>query len=143
MQLELELSGVSVQIEIKGYTKEHRTEYGCTWCQVSFSFKSESWLNYEKYNNEVLTSEEVDVLAENLEQLLKGQIRSRVEVNFIEPDFQFILSKQEDGICADWRVHLWEKEKGLTGNYFSVRLYRSEIEKLWNYLNAIQHDFFE
>ena len=138
MQLQLALSGIAAEIEIKGYSPNNRTEYGCTWCQIDYSLKAEPWLKYEKSDAEVLTAEEIDYVTENLEQLLNGQLCGRKVMNFIEPDFAFALCQQEDTIHMDWKIRFWEKEKGLTANYLSVRLYLDEIEKLWKYLRTIQ-----
>ena len=141
MQLQLTLNGIAAEIEIKGYSVKHRSEYGCTWCQIDYALKAEPWLKYEKRNAEVLTAEEIDCVTGRLEQLLNGQLCGREVLNFIEPDFVFVLCQQEKTIHMDWKIYFWEKENGLTANYLSVRLYLDEIEKLWKYLKSIQQGF--
>lgn len=140
MQLQLELDGINVALVIKGYTKSDRTEYGCTWCTVDYSFKDKPWLCYEKRNAEILTAEEVDFLTVKLKELLDGQINETIRVDFIEPDFQFELYRCENEVCMDWKVYFWHPQKGLTGNSLSVLLCRTEIEKFWEYLTGVQQN---
>ena len=140
MQLQLKLDGINVTLVINGYTTSDRTEYGCTWCTVDYSFKDKPWLCYEKRNAEILTAAEVDFLTVKLKELLDGQINETIRVDFIEPDFQFELYRCENEVCMDWKVYFWHPQKGLTGNSLSVLLCRTEIEKFWEYLTGVQQN---
>ena len=89
MWLKMNLDGIIVELCIQRYVKkENRTadEYG-HWCKVGFSFSSEPWLNYNKENDEVFLSYEVDDLAAALDDLLNDKLSEPTTVELIEPDF--------------------------------------------------------
>ena len=98
MWLKMNLDGIIVELSIQRYVKkENRTsdEYG-HWCEVGFSFSSEPWLNYNKENDEVFLSYEVDDLAAALDDLLNDKLSEPTTVELIEPDFCFELLPKED-----------------------------------------------
>ena len=73
----MNLDGITVKLEIRGYTKYNRESEGePRWCRLDFSFISQPWLRYKRQDDEVLTNEEVEALAEHLERLLNGRRQS-------------------------------------------------------------------
>ena len=75
--MEMNLDGITVKLEIRGYTKYDReSEEEPRWCRLDFSFISQPWLRYKRQDDEVLTNEEVEALAEHLERLLNGRRQS-------------------------------------------------------------------
>ena len=150
--MEMNLDGITVKLEIRGYTKHDREEEP-RWCRADFSFISEPWLRYKRQDDEVLTNEEVEVLAECLERLLNGRMAEPTELECIEPDFLFLFEPKVDvqknprvlyvkpgneleDILMRWRVYFWHD--GLTDNHLSVTLNRADMEKLYAYLQTVQ-----
>lgn len=151
MWLKLDLDGIIVELQIQQYTKQDaRTsdEYGY-WCKVGFLFSSHPWLNYSKENDELFLSYEVDDLANALDDLLDDRLSESQELTLIEPDFCFELIPKQDlrnnsrilyiqpgyeiaDISMEWRVSFWHD--GLTANYLTVTLDRTDIRNLRDYL---------
>lgn len=126
--------------------------------RVSFSFSSESWLNYNKENDEVFLSYEVDGLTATLDDLLNDKLSEPTTVELIEPDFCFELMPKEDlrnnpwvlyiqpgheiaDIFMEWKVSFWHG--GLTANYLTVALDRADITILKNYLRLVTEQYNE
>ena len=160
MWLKMNLDGIIVELSIQRYVKkENRTsdEYG-HWCEVGFSFSSEPWLNYNKENDEVFLSYEVDDLAAALDDLLNDKLSEPTTVELIEPDFCFELLPKEDlrnnsrvlyiqpgheivDISMEWKISFWHN--GLTANYLTVTLDRIEITNLRDYLFLVTGQYDE
>lgn len=154
MWLKMDLDGIIAELCIRQYIKkENRTsdEYD-HWCNVGFSFSSQQWLNYNKENDTILLSYEVDDLAEALDNLLNDKLYKPTTTEFIEPDFCFELMPKMDlrnnpqilyirsgheiaDISMEWKVFFWHG--GLTANHLSVTLDRTDITNLRNYLFLI------
>ena len=152
MRLKLDLNGIVVQVKINEYVPSNRKIWDDQWCYVDYSFTSGSWLNYVKKSDSVWLSCEVEELAKSLHKLLNDEIPERKIVDFIEPDFEFILQPKRDlrqdpqysyvaeghewaDIYADWTVKFWND--GLTDNFLSVTLGREDIEVLALYLDLV------
>ena len=160
MWFKMDLDGIIVELCIQQYVKkEARTadEYD-HWCKVSFSFSSQPWLNYNKGNDEVFLSYEVDDLAKILDDLLNDRLSKPTTMELIEPDFCFELMPKEDlrnnprilyvqqgheiaDISMKWKVFFWHD--GLTANYLTVTLDRADIANLRNYLFLITGKYDE
>ena len=120
--MEMNLDGITVKLEIRGYTKYDReSEEEPRWCRLDFSFISQPWLRYKRQDDEVLTNEE----AEHLERLLNGRMAEPTELECIEPDFCFQFEPEED-VRQNPRV-LYVK----TGNEWA------DMEKLYAYLQTV------
>ena len=117
--MEMNLDGITVKLEIRGYTKYDRESEEE---RLHFSFISQPWLRYKRQDDEVLTNEEVEALAEHLERLLNGRMAEPTELECIEPDFCFQFEPEED-VRQNPRV-LYVK----TGNEWA------DMEKLYAYL---------
>ena len=112
--MEMNLDGITVKLEIRGYTKYDReSEEEPRWCRLDFSFISQPWLRYKRQDDEVLTNEEVEALAEP------------TELECTEPDFCFQFEPEED-IRQNPRV-LYVKP----GNEWA------DMEKLYAYLQTV------
>ena len=158
MWLKLNLDGIVVSLRIRQYVKVNESDWDSTWCKTDFSFISEPWLNYIKDGDEVFLAREIDELAGALEKLLTDQLTEPTEFACIEPDFVFELNPKEDlrnnprfvyirpgceiaDIDMEWQVHFWDG--GLTANYLTVVLSRSEIEYLLTYLKLVMGQLSE
>lgn len=101
----------------------------------------------------MLTSEEVDELADTLTSLLEGGFTEPKELPMTEPDFVFMLYPIKDlrkdpkytyvapgheiqDIYVEWRIYFWEDR--LTDNFLTVTLYRDDIVALRDYLDSIR-----
>lgn len=120
--MEMNLDGITVKLEIRGYTKYDRESEEE---RLDFSFISQPWLRYKRQDDEVLTNEEVEALAEHLERLLNGRMAEPTELECIEPDFCFQFEPEED-VRQNPRV-LYVKP----GNEWA------DMEKLYAYLQTV------
>lgn len=120
--MEMNLGGITVKLEIRGYTKYDRESEEK---RLDFSFISQPWLRYKRQDDEVLTNEEVEALAEHLERLLNGRMAEPTELECIEPDFCFQFEPEED-VRQNPRV-LYVKP----GNEWA------DMEKLYAYLQTV------
>lgn len=152
MSIQIDAAGIIIDLLVKGYRKSNKDNWDEQWCRCDFAFMSDSWLNYQSVDNEVLLSYEIEELEQSLTQLLNGEITEKKMIEPIEPDFKFILYPEEDlrnnpnytyvqpgyeivDIYLEWRVYFWNE--GLTDNYLTVTLGREEITMLRNYLRTV------
>lgn len=128
----IDLSGILLELNIRDYNVSESEDLDDHWCKVDFSFSSEEWLNYRKENYEVITSREIETLANSIEMLLKNELNDICSICLIEPDFSF---KLYPSIYMEWSVSFWNH--GLTDNFLSVTLYRDDLEYIVTYLNYV------
>ena len=149
MSFELDASGIKIKFEVLNFhswTEENRNE---EWCECGYRFFTPGRLNCYKDHDAIMECAEVEELEQALTALLEDRISEPQEIGFVEPDLVFELYPKKDkrddpqylyvkpgheiqDIYLEWRVYFWNR--GLTKNYLSVTLYRSEIEDLRNYL---------
>lgn len=158
MWLKLNLDGIILSMQIRNYVKVAEDDFDSTWCKTDFSFVSLPWLNYCQENDEVFLAREIDELTDTLKALLHNQMTETAEVNCIEPDFNFVLHPQKDlrldpkvisvrpgceisDVNMEWKISFWHD--GLTANYLSVSLRRSDIEHLLVYLQFVTGELKE
>lgn len=154
MGLEMNIDGIQVKLEIRGYVLSDRKDWDREWCQLDYSFSSGEWLNYSKKNDPMLLSCEIDTLVQALTDLLDNKITEKQEVSFLDPDFEFELSPSFDlrnnpkfiyvepgceiiDISLDWRVFFYHE--AATANFLSVTLDRNDIRQFLDYLISIQN----
>ena len=152
MSIQIDAAGIIIDLLVKGYRKSNKDNWDEQWGKCDFAFKSDSWLNYQSVDNEVLLSCEIEELEQSLTQLINGEITEKKMIEPIEPDFKFILYPEEDlrnnpnytyvqpgyeivDIYLEWRVYFWNE--GLTDNYLTVTLGREEITMLRDYLRTV------
>lgn len=152
MRLRLDLQGMRIDLEIKGYHNSNSNNKFDNWCQVSYSFVFPDCINYSKQDDEILLSCEVEDLKEMLDDFIDGKITEKITQGFIEPDFEFVFipprNKFETGECVcattgfemsppvvEWKIQLWDG--GLTDNYFSTTLTMEEIKAFRDYLSKV------
>lgn len=149
MWFKLDLCGIEMNIRIKGYTPSDKDKWDYQWCDVDFSFIGGTWLKYQRDDDEVLLSCEVEELAEALDNLLKDKVPEIQTIECIEPDFNFILHPKRDlrddpkytyiqkgfeiaDIYMEMKIFFWHE--GLTDNHLSIAFDRLDIQYLRNYL---------
>ena len=149
MWFKLNLSGIVMNMRIKGYEPSKKEKWDCQWCDIDFSFISKPWLKYRCDNDIVMLSCEVETLAKALDDLLNDKLSEVKAIECIEPDFNFILYPKKDlrkdpkytyiqdgyeieDVYMEMKIFFWDK--GITNNFLSVTFYRSDIKYLKNYL---------
>ena len=95
MWLKLNLDGIKLYFNIAGYRKSTDTNWTDEWCGVEFRVQSENWLNYSQAG-ELMLACEVEEILSLLEDLIADRISEPKEVEFIEPDFKFVLNPKRD-----------------------------------------------
>jgi len=150
--LELDVYGMKVSLGIKDYKVSNRETWDSDWCRCDFVFKFGDIIDYQRFDNEVLLSDEVVDLEEKLSLLLEDKIDEVTEVKFIEPDFIFMLHPKRDlredpkytyiregyeieDILVEWKIYFWNG--GLTDNHLTVTLSRKHIVELRDYLKSV------
>ena len=158
MWLKLDLSGIRLSMQIRNYRKVSADDWHSTWCKTDFSFVSDEWLNYSKDNDEVFLACEIEDLAKALDDLLNDRLNALTEFSCIEPDFNFVLNPKKDlrldpkvlyvkpgceivDIGMEWKISFWYD--GLTDNYLSVALDRTDIECFLLYLRLVMGEVQE
>ena len=154
MGLELEVDGIKVKLEIRGYLSTDRSNWYSEWCKIDYSFSFKDSLNFHKENYESLLSCEIDYLVEQLANLLDNKITETVEISFLEHDLEFVLSPSFDvrtnpnviyvepgfeisDITLEWRIYF--NDQWATANYLTITLDRNEINSLLEYLKSEQN----
>lgn len=152
MWLKLDLSGITLSMQVRNYRKTSEEDWLSTWCKTDFSFISDKWLNYCEDDGEVFLALEIEDLAKALDDLLNDRIDAQTEFNCVEPDFNFVLNPKKDlrldpkvlyvrpgceivDIDMEWKILFWYE--GLTDNYLSVTLDRNNIKYLLLYLRLV------
>ena len=155
MDFEIDIDGIKIELQIRDYKspKNDDDKYD-SWCELDYSFTSGEWLNFNKKNDSMLLSFEIDDLVEGLTQLLDNKITNICEISFLEPDFEFILYPVSDlrdnpdviyvkpghemiDISLEWRVFFYHQ--GVTANFLTVTLDRDEIKQFLDYLISVQN----
>lgn len=151
MWLKLNLDGIELNIEIKGYQNSTYNNWDDEWCTVKINVQSENWLNYSQ-SGDLLLACEVEEILSMFEDLKKDKIPESREVEFIEPDIKFVLNPKKDlrddprftyvkpgceivDINAEIRVSFWNA--GLTANYLSLSMDEEDISAFIIYLKVI------
>jgi len=150
--LKLDVHGLIVELNIKDFVVSNRDTWDSDWCHVDFSFQLNGAIDYSRFDNEVLLSDEVIDIEEKLTLLLNDKIDQITEIVCMEPDFVFVLYPKKDlredpkytfiqegyeieDILVEWKVYFWNQ--GLTDNYLTVTLNRKDITQLRDYLSSI------
>ena len=158
MWLKLNLSGIRLSMQIRNYRRTSEEDWLSVWCKTDFSFVADKWLNYCEDDSEVFLAREIEDLAKSLDDLLNDRLTAPTEFNCIEPDFNFILNPKKDlrldpkvlyvrpgceivDIDMKWKISFWHD--GLTANYLSVTLNRTDIESLLLYLRLVMGEVRE
>ena len=158
MWLKLDLSGIRLSMRIKNYRKTSEEDWLSVWCKTDFSFVADKWLNYCENDGEVFLAREIEDLAKSLDDLLNDRLDAPTEFNCMEPDFNFVLTPKRDvrlnpkvlyvrpgceivDIDMEWKISFWHD--GLTANYLSVTLNRTDIESLLLYLRLVMGEVRE
>ena len=126
--LRLDVHGLTVELNIKGYKKTNRDMCDSDWCKCDFSFRFADIIDYHKLDDEVFLSDEVVDIEEKLTMLLNDELHEITEITCIEPDFIFVLHPKRDlredpkytyvregyeieDIFAEWKIYFWNRRK--------------------------------
>lgn len=155
MALNMNIDGMEIYLNIKGYQKTNSENWDDTWCNVDFVFRFRGCIDYSMNDAAILLACEVESLEKILTELLEDKLQQTKSLySFIEPDFNFELFpkhkiKDENSdviyvkpghefidVSADWIVNLWH-DGALTANSFSVVMDREDITQLRDYLRTV------
>lgn len=152
MWLKLDLEGMKLELQIKGYQPSNIENRNDQWCKVDFSFRFQECINYSRQDDEVFLSCEIETLESKLDDFIEDKIKEKETLDFLEPDFEFVFfpnyNKGESGASTyaapehemsvaivEWKVNLWCH--GLTDNYFSNSLVKEECIVFRDYLRLV------
>ncbi|MDO4775178.1 MAG: hypothetical protein Q4A10_05120 [Aerococcaceae bacterium] len=142
-----------MQLRINRYRRSSQETLDDVWCRVDFSLEVCQQLKYQLFNDESLKAAEVELLANQVEKLLNGELTKVQEMECIEPYFQFkflpnlasINNSGSTGIqsdyqivdnCMEWKTFFWN-DGAPTNNYIAMTFYLDELVFLLNYLRLI------
>ena len=132
---ELDLDGTQFEFELENYKKRTKENWYDEWCVVTARVYSDV-LKYSLYSSCLLCCE-VELLYQKLVELEDGEIVDTIEIENIEPDFEYLLCNVASGIYyMEWKFNLWN-EGYLTANSFTITLDEEDIKKLKEYLYVI------
>lgn len=133
--LELDLEGIKFELEIRDYKKSSKESWDDEWCVVTAKVCSDI-IKYS-LKSSCLLSCEVELLYQKLVELEDGEIVGTMEIENIEPDFEFLLCHiASDAYYMEWKFNLWD-EGSLTANSFTITFDEEDIKKLKGYLYII------
>lgn len=152
MWLKLDLKGMKIELQIKGYLPSDRENWDYQWCDVDFSFVFRGCIDYSRMDDEIILSCEVEELERKINDFIHNKITKRETLELIEPDFVFdfipsynmVESGEYTNVAPghemstaimEWKVNLWNG--GLTDNYFSTALDKDDLRVLRDYLRLI------
>lgn len=151
MWLKLDLDGIKLYFKITGYKEFTSTNWYDEWCGVELTVQTERWLNYTQSGDLLLACEVKEILS-LFEDLTEDKFKESKKVDFIEPDFKFVLNPKKDlrndsqytyvrpgyeivDINAEFKISFWNG--GITENYLSLRMDREDINAFITYLRVI------
>lgn len=155
MPLNMNIDGMEIYLNIKGYKKTNSEKCYDTWCKVDSTFKFQGCIDYSINDAEILLASEVECLEGILTELLEDKLQQEKDgYSFIEPYFEFRFypkcwvtdevlgviyvkpGHELIDVSADWIINLWH-EGVLTANCFSIAMDRGEIMQLRDYLRTV------
>ena len=154
MWIKFDLEGMKFELNIDKYYPNQNLDG--RWTEVTCNFEFSNVIKYKISHDEILLCCEVDEIRNSLERLLNNELNEIKEYQPCEPDLTFILNPKYDirndpntiyvkpgfeirDIKLQLRVNLWDD--GLTDNYFSMTLYREDIDNLYTYLCYVTKKF--
>ena len=152
MWLKLDLEGMKIELQIKGYQPSDRDNWDYQWCSVDFSFVFPNCINYSKTDDEVMLSCEVEQLEKTIDDFINNRLVEKESIELIEPDFVFVFLPSYNMVEAgeytyaapghemssavmEWKINLWDG--GLTDNYFSTTFDKNDLRVLRDYLRLV------
>lgn len=155
MVFERVIGGIEIMLRIDNYRSPSIKGFENSWCDCGYSFKLGDVLQYHKNHDEILMSEEVDLLVDSFTDLLNGKIETPTELSMTEPDFVFWLYPIKDlrtdpkytyiapgyemqDVYAEWRIYFWNN--GITDNFLSITLDRDNIVSFRDFLNSCRKE---
>lgn len=153
MGLKLQLDGFQLEFAIHHYRPSGGNRWTSEWCGCDFHVSWPPVLNYQS-NRDAFLSREVEDLTAMLTRLLDGELPAVQKVEFMEPDFVFILVPREDlrknprythlapghefkELYAHWRIHFWDS--GRNAHFMTLQLNKEQVKALRDYLLTVIH----
>ena len=89
-------------------------------------------------DNQALMTCEVEDIKKTVSSLLWGELKMEKTITCIEPYFKFIFHPKTDKLNyhVEWIVYFWDSG-ALTNHYFTIVLWKDNIEALRDYFSAI------
>ncbi len=145
MWLKLNIEGFIVYFQIKGYKPSESGYSDDLWCDIKLTVEYGNDFKIHR-SGELLYSDEIEHLLMKFQDLLADRIKDAEEIDFMEPDFVFVLDSQLNlsnerneinnrEVFVDFRIHFWNGN--LTENHLSLRLYKENIEYLLYYIKLV------
>lgn len=152
MWLNLDLEGMKIELNIKGYQPSDRVCWDCQWCNVDFLFVFSDCIKYSRKDDEVMLSCEIETLESMIDDFINDRTKEKETLELIEPDFVFVFipsynkvkseeysyvtsGHETSAAMMEWKVNLWSG--GLTCNYFSTTLDKDEMRIMRDYLRLV------
>ncbi len=107
------------------------------WCKVSLRVKNKV-LDYKIEEKEIFLEYEIENLAEKLGELLDGKLEEDEQVEFFQPDLEFLLYPSEDveESIVDIRLNIIQ-DGVLSADYYNLCILKEDIEKIYQYLRSV------
>ena len=119
MWIKFDLEGMKFELNIDKYYPNQNLDG--KWTEVTCNFEFSNVIKYKISHDEILLCCEVDEIRNSLERLLNNELNEIKEFQPCEPDLTFIFNP--------------------TDNYFSMTLYREDIDNLYTYLCYVTKKF--
>ena len=135
--IEMRIEDTIIRFGISGYKPGNmRGEEDEEWCDVSLSVEN-SYFNYHRHD-ELMLMYEVDSLKNSLMNLLEGKLSGDTKIDFIEPDYEFILFPKTEKSCIlmEMKINLW-LDGALSSHSYSMLFNHEEIQIILDYLEKL------
>lgn len=119
-------------------TNRYKKQWDDKWCAVSLKIEN-TYFKYNIKDREILVEDEISDLIVKFNDLLNGKITKQEEIDFIEPDLEFILypsKTNSEHSVMDLKIHLYQTYM-LSEDFYSMCLDAKEIRAIMEYLNKV------
>lgn len=148
--LKLNIDDTEFEFGISNYiSKEDNDE---NWAKIKLKVINKNF--YYDENREIMTCSEIEELLEEVEKLLKDEIKEKSSIDFLEPDIEFCLypkinlwdlgnyiyikkGHEIQDIFIELSINLTDNNGVYTGQKYVMVFAREEIEKIVEYIKNV------